>query len=348
MNLVAKLNQHYDELAHKHSSPMLVEAARAIMHGYLTRWEREDAKTIVRGSEVPFCMELPVPDDLPDWSRPKAPRYIGGVIDSIIERDGRVLITDMKTATNPDDDYFKELYTNPQLTQYCFVLYACGFDKVSAEWDVVTKYTIKPKKLTKAMVSELESGTYAGWPVNLEVPEDGEETPTLFGYRLRSWYLDRPDHFMRRTFDRNERELLDFLYSSHEVQSQMETTVERGAGHIYSQRNHFACKSYGSLCEFAPICSGFDSSLLGFKTREKREGVPDTGVTPSQIGLFNQCRQKWWFRYQDRIEPVVRKRVDALDLGSLVHSGRELLLSSRLEKEIILPLALGSPTEISE
>ena len=43
MNLVAKLNQHYDELAHKHAKPMLVETCRAIMQGYLHRWERDDA-----------------------------------------------------------------------------------------------------------------------------------------------------------------------------------------------------------------------------------------------------------------------------------------------------------------
>lgn len=342
MSMVSKLNVLYDEQAHIHPNPFAVETARAMMQAYLARWEKEDANTKVRGIETAFCLELPVPANLPSWCKPTKPRYIGGVIDSIIERDGKIMLTDMKTASQINDAYFNELYTNPQLTQYALALFACGHDNVSIEWDVVQKSSTKPKQLTKAAIADIESGHYCSWPVDVEVPDDKQETPYLWGRRLWSWYLDRPDHFVRRSFDRNAKELLDFLFTCHEVQSQMETLVKRGGDHIYLQRNHFSCRSYGTLCEFSPICSNFDPDRLGFKERTKREGVAETGVTPSQTGLFKQCGQKWWFKYQDKIEPKFKPRVDALALGSLVHLGRERILLDRLEDPIVMPLEKGA------
>lgn len=339
MNLVAKLNQHYDELAHKHNNPMLVETSRAMMQGYLYRWEREDAATKVRGIEVPFSIALPVPDDLPAWCKPTKTRYIGGIIDSILERDGRILLMDLKTTKQLNDLYFKELYTNYQMTQYCLALYCAGYDKVSAEWSVIQKPTIEPKRLTKAMVAELESGTYAGWPVDLEVPEDGQESPRLYGLRLRSWYLERGDRYDRRIFDRSESEMLRHIYSSHVLQSEIERSSSLGGDpHLAYPENSFACRNYNSLCGYHPICSGFDSEKTGFKDREKRVGIGDLGMTPSQAGCWNLCRRKYKFQYVERIEPAVKERTEALDLGSLCHSGLEVLHAARLEDPIVLPM----------
>lgn len=341
MNLVAKLNQHYDELAHKHAKPMLVETCRAIMQGYLHRWERDDAKTVVRGIEVPFCIELPVPDDLPSWVKPTKPRYVGGIIDSIIERDGVMMATDMKTAKQVKDAYWVELNTNPQLTQYAFALYACGHNRVGFEWDVIIKPSIKPKKLTKAAVSEIETGTYCGWPITEGVPEDGQETPSLFQLRLLNWYMDGPHKFERRFFDRNEAELLQYVYNEHCTQSEMETCSLRGGDPSWSCKNFCACHSYGNLCDYHPICRGSDPDMLGYQPRQKKDGASDLGVTPSQSKCFNECRQKWMFKYVDRIEPISQQKSDALDMGSMCHSGRELILEARLESPIELPLVLG-------
>lgn len=342
MNLVARLNQHYDELAHGHAKPMLVETSRGIMQSYLRRWEKDDARTKVRGIEVPFNIELPVPDDLPDWVKPKKPRYVGGIIDSIIERDGVLIATDMKTTSRLAENYWLELNTNPQLTQYSYALYAHTGQRVGFEWDVLVKPSIEPKKLTKAAVAELESGTYCGWPVSCGVPEDGEESPHLYQLRLLNWYMDNPQKFERRFYDRNEAELLSYVYNEHCTQSEMELCSVRGGDPSWSCKNFCACFSYGKLCDYHPICRGSDPQMLGYKSREKRKDAPELGVTPSQSKCFNQCRQQWLFKYGlNRIEPLVKQESDALDIGSLCHSGREVILGARLENPIVLPLEVS-------
>jgi hypothetical protein len=339
MSMIAKLNEFYDETAHKHPSPMRCETARSMMIAYADRWEKEDKTTRVRGIEVPFKIALPVPDDLPSWAKPTKPRYIGGIIDSILERDGRLLLMDLKTVKQLSDEYFKELYTNYQMTQYSLALYCAGYDKLSTEWSIIQKATIEPKKMTKPMIAELESGSYAGWPCDLEVPEDGQESPKLYGLRLLSWYFEKNDRFMRRTFERSESEMLQHIYFSHVLQSEIELSALKGGDlNLTYPANLFACKNFNSLCGFHPICSGFDPEKTGFKERTKRDGVGDLGLTPSKAGCWNLCRKKFMFQYVDRIEPAVAERTEALDLGSLCHAGLEILHAARLEDPIVLPI----------
>jgi len=339
VNLVAKLNQFYDEQAHKNEDPFVAETARAMVQSYLARWEREDAKTKVRGIEVPFKVALPVPSDLPSWAMPAKTRFVGGIIDSIIERDGRVLLTDLKTTSRLTPAYFDELYTNPQLTQYCFGLYCAGYEKVSCEWDVILKLDTKPKQLTKKVIAELDSGMFYDWPVDVEIPADKQETPYLWGLRLWSSYLEKPGNFERRTYDRDAKELLDFVYASHALQSEIERSQGLGGdlGLVY-RKNHHACKSFNTTCEFHAICSGRDPEKLGYKSREKSVEGRDLGVTPSQAGTWNLCHAKWQFRYGERIEPKVNQGTQATALGSLVHEGRSIILQDRLDDPIVMPM----------
>jgi len=341
MTPLAKLNDFYDKQQDEGADAWDVETARAIMYGYWMKYEREDADIKVRGIEVPFCIELPVPDDLPEDLRPQQPRYIGGIIDSIIERNGEIHATDMKTAGYVSNDYWTELLTNPQLTQYQFVLYAAGFSDAGLEWDVVQKPGIEPKKLTKAAMAEINDlGTYAGWPVSREVPSDEKESPVLYGRRLMSWYEQYPDRFQRRFFRRNEKQLLEFIYNEHWMQSQMEQTRLRGGGQSCSQRNFRACLNYGSLCEYHPLCSDQCNAATLYKPRQLvADGKPELGVTPSQEAIFSACRQKWLYRYGEQpIEPVVKVKTKAQNLGTLCHAGREVLLADRLVDPIVLPL----------
>lgn len=339
MTVLSKLNQHYDEVAHNHPNPMLVETARAMMKGYACRWEQEDSSVKVRGIEVPFALELPVPDDLPEEAKPTKPRYITGVIDSLIEDGGRVWGTDLKTASWPSDAYWSELNTNLQLSTYALALYMAGYQP-DFVWDVLSKPGIKPKKLTKADVVDIQSGAYSGWPVTEGVPEDGQESPGLYGTRLFQWYLDNPTKFERRRYSRNEKELLDTVYWLHHNQHAVEDLqgkLERGWSHL-PLRNYDQCSAYGSLCGFHPICSGRDSVKAGFDPRPVREGSFEVGISTSQLRCFSSCRQKWAFRYHERIEPKGGERSDATDLGSLCHAGREIVLGHRLENPIVLPL----------
>lgn len=342
--IIYRINEHYDEVAHTASDTMQVETARAMILSYAMHYEKVDAATKVRGVEVPFCVEIPKPDDLNPIANTDKPRFLTGVIDSIIERNGRLLATDLKTASRVQDYYWEELHTNLQLTTYAFALAVSGYDNVGWEWDVITKPSINPKRVTKAAIAELEEfGTYCGWPTNESVPEDGDESPKMFGIRLLQWYAENPDSkLMRRSYSRNETELLAFVYESHYSQSAMERSIQEGGDPYLSQRNYNACTNYGELCEYHPICCGRDPEKLGFKSREKREGSFEVGISTSQLRCFQSCGFKWKMKYVDRIEPKISQPKRAADLGSLVHSGREVYLLHRLENPIVLPIE-GQP-----
>jgi hypothetical protein len=342
MSMIAKLNRHFDEVAHTHENPKTVEVARSMMIGYYDRWEKEDAKTKVRGIEVPFCVELPVPDDLPPWVKPSKPRYVGGIIDSIIERDGIMMATDMKTASRVTESYWTELNTNPQLTQYAFAMYAAGYERVGFIWDVVLKGDLVQKKLSKAAIADINAGNYCGWPVDVDVPEDGVESNRLYGLRLLSWYMENPQKYERRFAYRTESDLLGYVYNEHCTQSEMGLCAVRGGDRSWSCKNFGACHSYGTMCDYYSLCLGNNPEMLGFQPRKKRDGVPDLGITPSQSKCFNTCRQQWLYKYgKYRIEPIVKPKSVALDLGTLCHNARELILAARLENPIVLPLELG-------
>lgn len=341
MTPLAKLNAFYDQKLKEGEDPWDVETARAMMYGYFMKYEREDADVVVRGIEVPFCIELPVPDDLPEYMRPIKPRYIGGIIDSIIERSGEIHATDMKTAGYVSPDYWTELHTNPQLTQYQFVLYAAGYSDAGLEWDVVAKPGIEPKKLTIAAKEEIESlGTYCGWPVGRDVPGDGRESPELYGRRVMNWYEDNPTKFERRFYRRNEAQLLEFIYNEHFIQFEMEQSLLRGGDRSCSQKNFKACLNFGSICEYHPLCMGCDNARTLYQHRAlKADDKPELGVTPSQEAIFQSCRQKWLYRYgTDPIEPIVKKKTASQRLGTLCHAGREIILAERLQNPIVLPL----------
>ena len=344
MNVIAELNRYYDEVKKTEPDKLLVETSRAMMLAYAMRYEEHDKDVVVRGIEVPFCVELPVPPDLPDEIKPRSPRYINGVIDDLHVRNGKLYGGDLKTAKYADDSYFRELYTNEQLTTYALVAMLSGLGNLEWVWDVISKPNIKPSKLTKADVADIERGVYCGWPVPCVVPSDGRETPELYGVRLLQWYLDSPEKFQRRTYQRNETEILNAIYWWHYQLYQAEQSAKRGGDLNLSHclRNTGACKNYGELCEYHNICSGFDADRNGYKPREKREGGSDIGVSVSQIRTFNSCQAKWLYKYVERIEPCMKPSNWDTALGSLCHKGRELILGARLQDAIVLPLEMAS------
>jgi len=340
---LAKVNNYLDEQRQQGADEWTVETARAMLYGYFLRYEKHDADLVVRGIEVPFSIELPVPDDLPEEWRPQSPRYVGGIIDSIVERDGKLYATDLKTASWASDAYWQELYTNNQLTQYKFAMFAAGFEGAKLEWDVVVKPGIEPKKLTLAAKEEVSRGNYCGWPVPTSIPEDGRETPVLYGRRLASWYEDRPDSFQRRAYDRSPEQLVDFIYQQHRLATLAEQLSLKGGDPIYlhGHRNQHACNRFGGgLCDYHGLCSGHtDPAKAGLRLKEASETVRlDLGMTTSQSKILSSCQAEWYYKYQSKLEPMVKKKAKALDLGSLVHAGREVLLADRLENPIVLPL----------
>ncbi len=343
MTVLQEINQYFDTVQ---GFPEIdVETSRGICLAYALHYEETDGGAVVRGIEVPFSIELPVPDDLDKYCRPDKPRFINGIIDCLVERDGVLSGVDFKTTSWASDAYWGELHTNIQLSTYALAMVAAGYPNISWEWDVIEKPGIKQVKLTKKAQEELEAGFYCGVPCrDCDIAEDGKESPIQYGMRVLQWYLDSSSpKFNRRVYGRNESELLEFVYWQHYQQAMMEQTLENGGGLPYlSLRNPDACNSYGKLCEYHPICCGFDYDKIGFKQKEERPNAFERGVSVSQIRCYNSCRQKWKFKYDERIAPNTFERSKSLDTGSLVHAGLEVYLRSKLVNPIVLPVATAT------
>lgn len=276
------------------------------------------------GVEVPF--DLPIYD--PVTSKPIGRNYCG-VVDCILEQDGKVYFGDHKTASKIDDNYWRELKTNAQLSTYMLAAMQCGIEVEGFVWDVILKPTISPKTLTKAAKEELEGGTYCGYPV-CDYNGETEETPKLYGLRCLSEYIKNPERFFqRRTITRTREQILDCLIELRTVANTM-THVEKEP--VLQYPNRSACKSFGSLCDFHSICAGDDPERLRYQPRQKREEGPqfaENAVSHSQQSCFLRCRREWTHRYLDKIEPLKPEYRDSLYMGTMVHKSLELFLASR-------------------
>lgn len=312
-----------------------VETARAMVRAYMLHYSGEHY--IVRGVEVPFT--LPLPDYRTGGYH--AEPY-GGVIDLIVEdtRTGAILFGDHKTASNTSDSYWYELETNPQITDYFIAGKQCDIPVEGFLYDVVSKTTISPKKLTKAAKKELETGSYLGYPLppGYYAGEE-DETPKLFGLRAFQWYMDNAQKvFQRRTVGRTDAQLLQRLKRKIMWADKAQMLLK---GELEPMAAETQCKRYGKLCPYHQICSHSDPDKLLYQPIPPRpDSEQKTGASAlshSRQSVLERCELEYTYQYGEKIELRHKEYQQALELGTLFHKGLEIWLLSRLERPITLP-----------
>lgn len=322
-----------------------VEKARAAVSGYFHYYGDETSLYDVVGVETPYQLPIPQLD---------GENHIG-FIDYLLrnKQTGKLVIADLKTAKEVCTEYWQELYTNEQLTEYAFSLRQAGHEDAEVRWDVVVKPTISPKDLTKAAKAEIDTGSYCGVPLkDCTIPDNGKESPEMYGIRCLEWYLDQPENrYHRRSFERDNGSLLSHWENMtrriaviREETRQFQEERDQHNDPLLPLPTYNACKRYDGgrvrMCDYHSICCGADSARTGFHERQSPQSrtVKLDGFSVSRLRCHAACPREHHFKYVEKIEPRFKSSSESLDFGTLFHSAFEHVMRGLMVDEIKLPV----------
>lgn len=336
MSLSQAINSFFDteyEAAETDEKRYDVEKSRSVVLAY-SLWHRND-KYRVRAIEVPFTL----PIHHPITGQPTGEHYCG-IIDEIIETADGLWLGDHKTKSRePNQIYWSDIKTHPQITQYLLAGKQSGLDIKGFLWDVIVKPTIKPIELKPRSIKQLENGSYLGFPYPDGYQGELKETPKMYGLRVLNWYNSKPERrFFRRTVERSPEQLTEYL---HELHFRATEARKLSEGKLPAIRDTNSCVRYNSLCDYHHICSGADLEKSEYCKRPPHTGETTRkvagGMSNTRLNTLNRCWREYTYRYIDRIEPKQKTYREALEVGDLVHRGLELFLKEKLVDPITLP-----------
>lgn len=246
------------------SDPFEIVKAKCLIVGYTARWGEEGYRTI----EVEKRFRLPILDGgglvyNSSSSTPigkTAPRptafEIGGAIDAIAERGGRVRNVEHKTTSSDisvGSDYWRHVVImDPQVSGYMHAASVLGYAPHDTLYDVIRKPTLVPllatpdPKWTIPTKKEPIPRLYKGHRLNDESPEEYEE-------RLSADIADRPGwYFARAPIVRLENDDAAHAEDVRDTAAMIEFATESGRW----SRSPNACERFGRLCEYHDVCSG--------------------------------------------------------------------------------------------
>jgi hypothetical protein len=104
----------------------------------------------------------------------------------------------------------------------------------------------------------------------------------------------------------------------------------KGANHLRSTGN---CFSFNTPCEYLGVCTGFsdpDDETVWVKTGSKHAELdlpaginPFKIITNSRLSMYQGCRQKHEYRYNQGLTKIGAENNENLHVGSAFHAGME-------------------------
>jgi len=227
------------------------------------RWHYgQDSLFDVIASEVYYNLPLIGPGN-----RAMTKARVTGKIDHLVRMkdSGLIYVLERKSTSKSvnNESYWSRLILDDQITSYLYAarllqlmgkLEEYGIAKDDPQihgiyYDVWSKPGIKPKKITKADVAKLEKeGTYCG--EQFDVPDNGFETPEMYGARLLTDIAERPEfYFEQREIPRTGDQLANY----EQTLSKMVQLIRYVETKDLWYRNDLACES-PFRCEFRSLC----------------------------------------------------------------------------------------------
>ena len=244
--------------------------------GYAWRWQDQEGGLF--GGEV-VATELPFEISIvnPETGRTTPTFKLAGVIDKIVRLpDGRLAVMEHKTAgqssIEPDNDYWKRLRMDHQITTYLLAAPVLGYSVQTVLYDVAKKPGIKRGVVplldeadNKVVTDENGQRVYtqAGKPRQTGDKAKGytlqtrPETPTEFGERFNKDIALRPDwYYQRQEIARTLDEVEDFRLELWQTQQLLRDCQRNGRWF----RNTGACLS-SFRCSYFP-CNQLDTDTI--------------------------------------------------------------------------------------
>lgn len=277
--------------------------------GYLWYWQNDQIETLA--TEFGFDLPLHHPRTGLPLSTDEVVRH--GTIDKLVRRNGVISVADYKSTSSPidsDSSYWDHLGLDTQISMYVMAaqelhqqgeLHQFGVGEhdvvAGAFYDVWHKPKIKPSTLTqKDTATLIEEGTYHGTEFKVTHEQSGDtrvvmvdgdpatvtegkrgfairETPRMFGARLLSDIMERPEfYFARREIPRTKADIQRFRTQLYRAYQMMKYANQTG----FFVENERACKATFH-CPYIPICHHGVNIADGFTPEGmKREITPLT------------------------------------------------------------------------
>lgn len=229
--------------AYPDTDPFEQAKARALMVGYHVRWR--NAGLVVLHVEVEFEGELINPAT--GW--PSTSRGQHGRLDAVAQlSDGRVVVVEHKTTGSDidDPDYWQDVSLSAQVGDYLLGAKHLGIQPSGVLYDVIHKPGQVPLKQNRRNAKD--------------------ETPDEYGMRVAKHIAENPAAYYAR---RIEVRLADELRAAQadlwDTHQQISASEREGRW----PRNTGACRMFGRLCAFAPVCRG--EATLNDGTRYRKD-----------------------------------------------------------------------------
>jgi len=315
---------------------MMGATMKALLKVYIDRWTEATADLEVLSIEQTLWCPL---YNL-DTNRRSRNFVLSGKLDKVVRDNGKIVLYDHKTTgskIDPESNYWRQLQVEGQPKQYEILLRANGFDVDRVVWDVVRKPQIRPKRLSRAAVSDiLATSKYFAQDVSpyglaaLADATEGDkmvEDYELFGFRVYDTIFRDPDEYLiRRTVPASNNELYDHNQNMWDLSKDIVSARRRDGGR--QTYNAGACLQYGTPCRYLGICEGVDAPDSG--NWRKGEVHPELDVeeidcggkeilTNSRLKSFQTCQRKHHFRYELGLEKHDSADSDALFFGTVWH-----------------------------
>lgn len=325
---------HIDEITADASEQQQLIAAkcRALMAGYDARWR--GAAWVTVSTEEEFHLPLVNPETgaaSRTWTH-------AGKFDGITEypESGRVYLLEHKTTSDdiadPNSSYWRRLVIDSQVSSYMLANWQMERKLDGTLYDVIRKPGIRPKRITKAeQKMMIQQGEYCGVQVPHKYRLLEAENLELYEVRLTQDCLQNPGkYFQRRVIPRLDDELVEHAAEMWEIGQSLMTAYSKGQHY----KNSESCMTWGSPCEYLPICSGHDSpdSDRWHQREVVHSELPIIGeehdgrsvLTNSRIKCFQTCRRKEFYRYGMGLRRPDENEKESLYMGSVFHEALEV------------------------
>jgi hypothetical protein len=221
--------------------------------GYDARWGH------LRFTVVSVEHEFRTPLINPDTGQPSKTWQLGGKMDVVVlDENGRRYVIEHKTASgdiSPGSDYMARLRMDGQVSMY---LHAEA-EAVGMLYDVIRKVALEPyqatpieaRKYTQAKIDKKTGAVVE--PSRLYANQrEFPETPDEYRERVFAHVAERPEeYYQRATVVRLAEEMLEFDRELWQYGATMRDAARMGV----APRNPDACRRYGSMCSFWPLCT---------------------------------------------------------------------------------------------
>ena len=327
MTQLKQFNEHLECVADYDMDSYDRAKLEALLFGYFYKYSSQDwvAVDVERDIQV----ELDV----------KPYQFVGKIDTLITDDSGQLVMLEHKTTAESLDDltkpYFRKLAYDLQISAYHMAQFLMEEELSHTIYDVVHKPRIRPRKLKKADVEEIESGSYCEFPlkVELEVEVGDQEPPVLYKIRLLNEILRNPDKYYLRydSITRTSEECVATWKFLNEIAEDIVHCKTNDRWH----QNTSACSKYNTPCEYMDLCCnvGNPDDTNRWRAREGSNLSAEHNLSVSGIQCFLTCKRKYYWRYVRRIERNRTTEPLALTFGSAFHECLESFWNSlRREK----------------